>query len=367
MLGLRYPIFQAPMAGVSTVELAAAITKLGGLGALPLAAVDLRHGCAEVQQQIDVFRQLVPSQLEHNVNLNFFCHDRHIQLRPPTTQQEANWRRLFGRAFGRDVSGIKLPISNVSFQEVERNSAYALQFNELMQVLRHHRPKVVSFHFGSPLASTVAKLQQSGISVYVCVTSLAEADLAVGRGVGGVVCQGYEAGGHRGNFLEDINDERLSTEALTKQVVAKHGGSVVVVAAGGIGNANDVQYYLDIGADAVQVGTAFLDTAEVSSAGYILRYKNAPVPTVMTPLVSGKGARCLKTPFIENLLHERSLLSSDDLPPYGYAYAGYKAALKEAADPEKGFFLAGEKYPAILGEGAPAEQVWATLIPTATP
>lgn len=35
---IKYPIIQAPMAGASTVDLAAIVTKLGGLGSIPLGS-----------------------------------------------------------------------------------------------------------------------------------------------------------------------------------------------------------------------------------------------------------------------------------------------------------------------------------------
>ncbi|CAH2354512.1 putative nitronate monooxygenase [[Candida] railenensis] len=363
MLGLKYPIFQSPMAGISTIKLASAITNSGGLGAIPLAAVDLRNPDAieSIRGQLDSFRSHLDNpELSRNVNLNFFCHDRSIQASSPTAKQIANWKTVFTPAFNNhDLSKIEFPISNVSFQELEESGPQK-NYNSLLELLAEYRPKVVSFHFGVPSQKTIDSLQSNGIDVFVSVTSLAEAKFAASKGVRGLTCQGFEAGGHRGNFLESTsNDENLSTYVLTNLVAREFGKQLYVVPAGGIMNGRDIDNYLSLpGVSAVQVGTVFLDTKESLSNGYISKHRE--LPTTMISSISGKTARCLRTPFIESVIKNNK--DDLDLPPYGYTYSAFKSAVKAAGNPDNGFFLAGQGFPVLKGNGAGAAEVFQELV-----
>ncbi|CAK7903026.1 putative nitronate monooxygenase [[Candida] anglica] len=365
-LGLRYPIFQSPMAGVSTAKLAAAVIRQGGLGSLPLAGFDLRNGTGKLTEHLKSFADLLPEELRRNVNLNFFCHDRSIQATVPTQVETSNWKKLFSKGFGDntkvDLNNIEFPISNVSFQEIEQN--HPKEYAQVLDLLSEFQPKVVSFHFGLPSKNTVTHLQGAGTQVLVSVTSVEEALAAVELGVFGVVCQGYEAGGHRGNFLvsQELFDEKLSTYLLTKLVLESVPSGTFVVAAGGIMSGKDINTYLDLGVDGVQLGTAFLDTKESLSNGFFSTQieSGTPLPTIMTSLVSGKSARCLRTPFIEKIMN--SYNGSDELPAYGYSYSAYKSALKDANDSSFAFYLAGQGYPFLKGNGLDTETVFRELV-----
>ncbi len=65
-LGLRYPIIQAPMAGVQDSALALAVTRAGALGSLPAAMLSL----ATLREELT---RLAASG-EGPFNINFFCH-----------------------------------------------------------------------------------------------------------------------------------------------------------------------------------------------------------------------------------------------------------------------------------------------------
>ena len=65
LLGIALPILQAPMAGSSTVEMASAGGRAGGLGALPCALISPEAA----REQVARFREAVAGPL----NLNFFC------------------------------------------------------------------------------------------------------------------------------------------------------------------------------------------------------------------------------------------------------------------------------------------------------
>ena len=65
-LQIRYPIIQAPMAGVSTPELAAAVSNAGGLGSIA-------PGASTVDQGREMIRK-TKSLTERPFNANVFCH-----------------------------------------------------------------------------------------------------------------------------------------------------------------------------------------------------------------------------------------------------------------------------------------------------
>lgn len=360
LTGARIPVIQAPMAGVSTIGMAAKVTASGGLGSLPLAAVDLSKGSEALSKQLAEFRS---SSGGLRVNLNFFSHDPACQYEPSREQTE-NWFELLGKSTRTEDIRSKVPSLvklNVSFRYHEEKNDEA--FKSVLAALIEFRPAVVSFHFGHPSQNTIHALQDGGIAVFVCVTSVAEAQEVIGLKVDGLILQGYEAGGHRGNFLTlELFDENLSTFALftqIKRLVNSSAHQPLLVPAGGIVDGKTAAYYLRLGAAAVQLGTAFIPTPESSANDFIAKAieKKLNIPTIMTDLVSGKPARTLRTPFIEQLVQKGRGM---DLPSYGYSYSGFKKLVGLLKDENLGFYLAGQNYH-LVKTGLTTEQVVQTL------
>src|ERR1700742_4925707 len=67
LLGITLPIINAPMAGLATVELAAAVSGAGGLGSLGASA----STPAGLRREITRVRAIT----DKPININFFCHD----------------------------------------------------------------------------------------------------------------------------------------------------------------------------------------------------------------------------------------------------------------------------------------------------
>ena len=440
-LGIKYPIIQSPMAGVLTPAMAASVTNAGGLGSLPISTINftLPNSITQLQALIDSYNSnLVDESKTNTINLNFFCHE--IE-QPPTESQILNWKKLYIEATNLPKSVIDeiecTKNGNVSFREFEQNSE---AFDRLMSYLSKYRPKIISFHFGIPQRSTIDKLKQLGIMVFITATSVEEVNqvIKVGGEVDGVVLQGYEAGGHRGNFLTGVVDAKLptwdlfqlvkkelnqldthnkssssssSTASASAEAEASRPPPYLVVA-GGIMNSSQAQRFLDAGADAVQLGTAFLGTVESNTSGYFSKVSQDGPSTVMTALISGKPARAVVTDFIARIEQERKLEKATksgaiknkdgdgngdgdgdvnvnidvngELPPYGYAYAAYKqlkdiVGKKQQQNPKQketcgneasldlGFYLAGLGYKQIEkdvgnGEKLTTQQVIDKLI-----
>jgi nitronate monooxygenase len=158
----------------------------------------------------------------------------------------------------------------------------------LYDVVLDERPPVFSYTF-APIDP--APFRERGITVIGTAT---RADEARALDVDAVVAQGAEAGGHRGSFL---GHELVPLAELVPACV----GDVPVIAAGGITTGDDARAALELGADGVQVGTAFLFTPECGAwpehLAALRTYK-----TVVTDAYTGRAARMARTPVIDELM-----------------------------------------------------------------
>ncbi|HEX4608464.1 MAG TPA: nitronate monooxygenase, partial [Urbifossiella sp.] len=211
-LGGALPILQAPMAGVSTPEMAAAVSDAGGLGSIGVGATD----AAGTRQMIAAVR----ARTDRPFQVNVFCH----RVAVADAAREAAWLARLEPEFARYGAAPPARLTEI-YQTFLTDDAK-------LAVLLADRPAVVSFHFGLPARERIAALRAAGIVLLATATSPEEGAAAVAAGVDAVVVQGYEAGGHRGVFDPDGRDDRLGTLALTRLLVRALG--VPVIAAGGI-------------------------------------------------------------------------------------------------------------------------------------
>jgi nitronate monooxygenase len=178
---------------------------------------------------------------------------------------------------------------------------------EQLEPIWSARPAILSFHFGLPPDGVIAKAHALGIAVGISATSLVEALSIESAHADFIVAQGIEAGGHRGQFDIQAKDEALSTLDLTAQL-AKHC-RIPIVAAGGIMNGAHIQNALAKGAQAVQMGTAFLCCAESgtppSYRHYLLHKQDRP--TTLTKAFSGRLARGLENTFTRTMQDQATL------------------------------------------------------------
>lgn len=274
-LTLTLPVVQAPMAGVSTPAMAAAVSEAGGLGSLGLGAANPDAAATAIAE--------VQARTRRSFNANFFCHE---PARRDAAVEQA-WLARSAPLFARfdAVPPTRLSEIYASFRVDDRLLALVLEL----------RPPVVSFHFGLPRPDQVTALRQAGLVLMASATSLAEAQAIERAGLDVVVAQGWEAGGHRGIFDPDGPDERLDTEGLTRLLV--RGTTLPVIAAGGLMDGADVRRALGWGAVAAQLGTAFVACPEsAADPAYRTRLLDGG-DTVMTRVISGRPARCLANRF----------------------------------------------------------------------
>ena len=323
-LGIELPIVQAPMAGVSTPEMAAAVSRAGGLGSIGVGAVD----AAAARQTIAAVR----ARTDCPLNVNVFCHQPAVA----DAQREAAWLGRLAPEFAR--YGVQPPSRLCEIYQS------FLTDDAMLAMLLAERPAVVSFHFGLPARERIEALRTAGIRLLATATSLAEGRAAAAAGIDAVVAQGYEAGGHRGVFNPQAHDERLSTLTLTRLLA--RGLDVPVIAAGGIMDGAGIAAALALGAVAVQLGTAFVACPESSAdAGFrAALLSGAASRTVMTAAISGRPARSLANRFTALGEHVRP----DEIPDYPVAYDAGKAL--HAAAKAQGEFGYGAQW---AGQGAP--------------
>lgn len=276
-LGLSTPIIQAPMAGISTPLLAAAVSNAGALGSIAVGAMDADMAARSIGE--------IRALTARAWNINVFAHAP-AQSDP---EREADWLAALSPEFARFGAEPHDRLSEIYRSFVEDDA--------MLAALVAAAPPVVSLHFGLPAPERMSALKQAGSLILATVTNLPEAMAAKSAGVDAVVAQGYEAGGHRGMFDPDAPDTQLGTADLTRLLVAQSG--LPVIAAGGIMDGAGIAAMLDLGAVACQLGTAFIACPE-SAADAAYRQalaSEAARQTVMTRAISGRPARCLANRF----------------------------------------------------------------------
>lgn len=308
------------MAGTSTPALAAAVSEAGGLGSIAVGAVD----AAAARTMIADLR----GRTERPFNVNAFVHR---SARPDPVAEQA-WISEMAPLFAR--FGAKPP---ARLREIYRS------LNDdpaMLAVLVEAAPAVVSFHFGLPSPEAVAALKSRGCLLVATATSLDEAHAAKASGMDAIVAQGIEAGGHRGVFDPAAPDEQLSAVDLVKLLGKEI--DLPVIAAGGIMDGADIRHALDAGADAAQLGTAFVGCPEsAADEGYRAMLREAG-GTTLTDAISGRPARCLDNRFVA-----WAVQASASVPGYPMTYDAGKAliaAARAAGEPGWGAHWAGTQF-----------------------
>ncbi|WML26877.1 nitronate monooxygenase family protein [Neobacillus sp. OS1-33] len=291
LLKIEYPIIQAPMAGgVTTSKLVAEVSNSGGLGMIGAGYMTP----IKLREQIQEIKQLTSNPFGINLFVpnNFNVIENQIKLSNQILhpiRQELNLHQK---------DSLEIP----NFNEV-----FAI-FMEQIKVVMEENVPICSFTFGIPPKEVIAELKQANILLIGTATTVREAAENEIAGIDLVVVQGSEAGGHRGNFIDGNEESLVGLMSLIPQVV--DNVNIPVISAGGIMDGRGLMASICLGAQGVQMGTAFLTCVE-SGAHQV--YKEAILnakedQTVLTRSFSGKWARGIKNKFILELQKHEEFL-----------------------------------------------------------
>jgi nitronate monooxygenase len=288
MLGIRYPLIQAPMAGITTAAMAAAVGEQGALGSLGGAMLPPE----QLREQIRTVRGLSGEPL----NVNLFAPQEPVDPGDSVELMQealAPWRARLGL-------GEPRPPRTPSFG-----------FDDQLAVVLEEIPEVFSFTFGIPPPEPLATLRAARIKVLGTATSAEEGELLESAGCDAVVAQGSEAGGHRGTFAGPFEQALVPTLELVAQIVERV--EVPVIAAGGIMDGAGIAAALGAGAAAAQLGTAFLacDESAAPPAYRQSLLEASGDDTTITRAFTGRPLRGLRTAFVDQIE-----TSGTEIPPY---------------------------------------------------
>jgi nitronate monooxygenase len=340
LFGVRLPIIQGPMGnGFSTPQLVANVSNAGGLGSYG------GYGMSpdELRSLIGAIRALTSEPF----SINLWVPRVDEQCEPP---DEAAWTRaLLPTHEVRDELGLPAPA---------RPSAAPRLFEAQVEAILELAPPVFSFIFGVPAPELLAACRARGIRTIGTATNVAEARELESAGVDAICASGSEAGGHRGLFRGQLSDALMGTMALVPQI--RDAVRLPVIAAGGIADGRGIAAALALGADAVQIGTAFLaaDESGTNEQHRAVLGSEAAQHTVITRAFSGRHGRAIKNRLVLEIERdERAIL------PFPYqASIAYpvRTAAAQAGRVELQQLWAGQAAP--LARRAPAERVLQRLV-----
>ncbi len=281
-LGIEYPIIQGPLGGLSSQRLTAAVSNFGGLGSFGAHS----RTPPEIRDVIAEIRSLTSRPFAMNLWVSM---------------EDEGARSSDETAFNRSLAPLADHLVELGVPRPTFRPYSPIRFEDQARVLLESKVPVFSFIFGIPPREILEECRAKGIVTVGTATTPEEAAALEQAGVDAIVASGFEAGGHRGSFLRTAEDSLTGTISLVPRVVDLV--NVPVIAAGGIADARGVVAALALGAEAVQMGTAFL-ACEESGASPLHRdalMRPEAGHTALTQGFSGRLARGIHNQLLEEL------------------------------------------------------------------
>lgn len=323
LLGIDIPVVQGPFGGgLSSVALAATVSQAGGLGSFGahhLSADDIKATAAAIRQHTD---------RPFALNLWVPPHD--------PVEEDSLARGIALLAPFYEQLGIPVPQAP--------HEQYWPDYAEQVEAILECRPAVFSFVYGIPDPAILKACRQRHILTLGTATTVAEAKALEEAGVDAIVATGFEAGGHRVSFLD--RPEHCLQGGMALIPAISRAVDVPVIAAGGIADGQGMAAAMVLGADAVQIGTAFL-ACEESNASPVHRqmlFSERAAQTELTRAFTGRLARGIRNQFMERLRDQT------DIPGYPlqtWLTRPLKQAAAEQDNPEYMALWAGQAAPLL--------------------
>lgn len=326
-LGIRFPVIQGPFGGgLSSIELLATVSNAGGLGSF--GAHHLSPD--DIKKLVDDIRAATKTRFA----INLWVSNRDHYIESISKSSFDGYLEAFAPLYER--VGAEPPVFTGIFSH---------NFEKQVEAAIEARTPVLSFVYGVPGRHVIEACRSRGIITIGTATTLDEALALEAGGLDVLVATGFEAGGHRVSFLKDPEDCLTGTFALVPQIADRV--SIPVVAAGGVADVRGVRAALALGAEGVQVGTAFLACRQSGTSDLhrdILMTDRAR-NTVLSRAFTGRLARFIENDFIRQVEH------SDVLPapfPVQSFFAGrIKSAATAGGDSEYASLYAGQGAPLL--------------------
>jgi len=283
LLEIDLPILLGPFGGrLSSVGLTSLVSNAGGLGGF---------GCQPFNDNeiVDIGKE-IRKKTNKPFNLNLWVKDKDDNI----------------DKFNQDAFEKVIQIFKPYFEEIEVSPpvyplAKSPDFENQIEAIFEVKPRVFSFVYGIPSEDILEKCRRLNIKTIGAATTLDEAIAIEKAGVDAVVAIGIDAGGHRVSFLGSVEDSLIGTFSLIPQVA--DFVNIPVIAAGGIADSRGVKAALALGADAVQIGTAFLATNQSGTSNTHRQklFSKEARYTTLTKVFTGRLSRGLKNRLTEEL------------------------------------------------------------------
>ena len=336
-LQIQFPVIQAPMLGITTPEMVAAISNSGGLGSLPIGGLSPSAARGIIRK--------TRSLTDKPFAVNFFAHS----IPPVNIQQMERMQDFLEKLCVDD----HLPYIRKAPETFHTHS-----YKEQIEILISEKIPVVSFTFGIPDDEDINALKNMGTILIGTATSVKEALLLEKKEIDIICAQGCEAGGHRGSFLEDEPLPLIGTFSLVPQITRQF--TKPVLAAGGIFNGKTIKAAFVLGAQGVQIGTAFIACNESMAApSWKTAIQRAPEnENILTMCITGRWARGIRNRLITAI--ENSDLDIPAFPWQGLLTAQIRTLSKEQDNFDFAAMWAGQSFSHI--ETKPAVEIFKKLI-----
>ncbi|MGE5665617.1 MAG: NAD(P)H-dependent flavin oxidoreductase [Betaproteobacteria bacterium] len=327
LLGVRLPVIGAPMAGVSTPQLVAAVSEAGGLGSLACGMMEP----AQIEAAIREVRTLTAKPFAVNLFIT------------PQPQPEM-------AAIERMLAVIAPLRADLGLSPVELPADFAPDFDAQFAAVEAARVPVVSYTFGGLREREAEALRAQGVILIGTANTVREVKVLREAGCHAVVAQGHEAGGHRAFFESPPEGAQVGLFALLPQAARVAG--VPLVAAGAVMDGAGIAAALTLGASGVVLGTALLRAPESGAAPA----RNAAprhaddAATRATRAISGRPARGIANRLMDTL--EASGVPAPDYPIQNALTGGLRRAAAAAGRADGLALWAGQGV--ALASSAPA-------------
>lgn len=293
ILNIEYPIIQGPFGGgLSSISLLSCVSNAGGLGSFGA------HYMEPVE--IETLIQDIRLQTDKPFAVNLWVNDH-----------DGDGLALSEESFQRAYQVLRPYFEELGLPEPEYPKQFGVRFDEQIEPILKMAPPVFSFVYGIPDETIIHDCKKRGIKTIGTATTLDEAIALDDANIDIIVATGFEAGGHRVSFINEAEDSLMGTMSLIPQIVDHV--KAPVIAAGGIADKRGMNAAMALGAQGVQIGTAFLACTE-SNAPDIHRealWQKEARHTALTRVFTGRLARG-----INNRIIQESKEKAEDFAPY---------------------------------------------------